>query len=613
MSRAPPVAAPPPVGPAGTGPVGTSGRLAAWLEVAIAGGAAFAWDSDTVLFLDNEAGHHQPWATRRQGGSPHCIRETPERVGAIVPSPTRPEAILLGDRGGDEHWQLELLKFHDPGAPVQALTAEPRVVHGSAVWSSDGAQVYFTSNARDPRFFDVYAMDASGGARPHRILQEDSSLTVLDAREGRVLVARHRTNLDTDLLVGDGTTFTHLNPHTEEQTVLAAAIGAEDVYAAANPHRERTALVRMRPGRPGPEFLREYPGDVELLKAVPDGSGLVLAVNHDGISETHLFDPSTGEDRPLSSGPRGVIGSLSVSPDGSGLVYDVSTAEGEDIYFRSLETGKERRLTRPARPPPGRAVDPKPGSVRSSDGLTLPYFEYLPADRPPRGTVVQVHGGPEAQFRPAFSPVIQFLVGEGWRVVAPNVRGSTGYGRTFVHLDDGRRRMDSVRDLKEVVDALVRNGHAEPGRIAVAGGSYGGFMVLAGLTTYPDLFAAGIDIVGIANFLTFLENTGPWRRRLREAEYGSLEHDGEFLREISPLFHADRIRAPLLVVHGRNDPRVPFSEAEQIVQTLRANGRPVELLEYPDEGHGLHRREHMLETWTRASEFLAEHIPGRVR
>jgi acetyl esterase/lipase len=516
--------------------------------------------------------------------------------------------VVAMDTGGDEHWQLALLPTSSRSAP-QPFAKTPGVIHNPGVWDSSGERFYYTSNERDRRFFDVYEVDPHRPGSAARVREEDATLDVVASREGRLLVRRQRTNLDTDLLLRDGERWVHLNPHVDEQLVDGAGLGTSEVFAASNPHRERCALVRLRFTGSGPEFLREYPGEVELVRVAPEGSRVALTVNRDGWSETHLYDPATGEDRPLHSGPKGVISSLDFSPDGTLLAYDLSYAEGFDVYSRNIETGKERRLSRSAPPLPRRAVEPRLASHRSSDGLAISHWEYSPKDVAVRGTIVEVHGGPESQSRPGFRPIVQFLVAEGWRVISPNVRGSSGYGRTFLHLDDKERRPDSVRDLKELVASLVSSKRAEPGSVAVVGGSYGGYMVLMALASYPELFAAGVDIVGIANFLTFLKNTGPWRRALREAEYGSLEHDAAMLREISPLFRADRIRAPLLVIHGRNDPRVPFEEAEQIVTTLKGLGRTVELLEYADEGHGFHRRVNRLEGWARAAEFLERHVP----
>jgi len=201
-------------------------------------------------------------------------------------------------------------------------------------------------------------------------------------------------------------------------------------------------------------------------------------------------------------------------------------------------------------------------------------------------------------------------VSAGLSVLAPNVRGSTGYGRAYMDLDNVRKRMDSVADLAHAVYWLRDSGRADPHRIAVYGGSYGGFMVLSALTTYPELWAAGVDLVGIANFVTFLENTGPWRRHLREAEYGSLENDREFLEEISPINKVDRIRAPLLVIHGANDPRVPIGEAEQMVSRLRGLGRTVEFLRLEDEGHQIAKLHNKLVAYPLVVDFLRRHLLG---
>ena len=227
-----------------------------------------------------------------------------------------------------------------------------------------------------------------------------------------------------------------------------------------------------------------------------------------------------------------------------------------------------------------------------------------PGERAP--VVVWVHGGPESQFNPYFSAVIQYLVGHGYVVAAPNVRGSTGYGKRYAHLDDVAHREDSVRDLAAVNRWLRARPDVDPDRIAVLGGSYGGYMVLAALTLDPDLWAAGCDIVGIANFRTFLERTAPYRRALREAEYGSLAHDGDLLDRISPIHRVDRIRAPLFVIHGANDPRVPVGEAEQIVAALRARHQRVEYLRFDDEGHGIFRRENKLRAYTALTAFFDE-------
>jgi dipeptidyl aminopeptidase/acylaminoacyl peptidase len=219
--------------------------------------------------------------------------------------------------------------------------------------------------------------------------------------------------------------------------------------------------------------------------------------------------------------------------------------------------------------------------------------------------VVLVHGGPEAQAMRLFDPEIQALAAAGYAVVVPNVRGSTGYGKRYASLDDTTKRLDSVRDLQSVHEALESLGFDRT-RAALWGGSYGGYMTLAGLAFHPELWAAGVDIVGISDLVTFLENTSDYRRAYRELEYGSLAEDRDFLTRASPLTHVDAIRAPLFVIHGRNDPRVPVAEAEQLVVRLRRRGVRCELCIYEDEGHGLARLANQLDAYPQAIKFLDE-------
>jgi len=252
----------------------------------------------------------------------------------------------------------------------------------------------------------------------------------------------------------------------------------------------------------------------------------------------------------------------------------------------------------------------RPEEVRftSFDGTEIPGWLYLPGGYSgPRPAVVKVHGGPESQARPVYDPVVQFLVSRGFAVYEPNVRGSLGYGREFAAMDDKRLRFDAVKDLAEAARFLREDGRVDGERLSLLGGSYGGFMVLAGLAFFPDLWAAGVDICGIANFRTFLENTGPYRRDWRAVEYGDPVEDGEFLDEISPVLHADRIRSPLLVIQGENDPRVPKEEAEQILAAVGRHGGIAEYLPFPDEGHGIVKLPNRVRAYEAVVRFLMEH------
>jgi dipeptidyl aminopeptidase/acylaminoacyl peptidase len=240
----------------------------------------------------------------------------------------------------------------------------------------------------------------------------------------------------------------------------------------------------------------------------------------------------------------------------------------------------------------------------------IPAWFYKPAmsQEEPVPVILMVHGGPEGQFKPYFHFLIQYFLQRGYAVFAPNVRGSTGYGKAFSHLDDVEKRMDSVADLAHAAYWLKEQPDVDGNRLVLYGGSYGGFVVLSALATYPDLWAAAVDLVGISNFVTFLENTSDYRRAHREAEYGSLDSDREFLEQISPIRHVDRMKAPLMVIHGANDPRVPLNEAEQLVGALSARGIPVQFLVFDDEGHGLYKLKNKLVAYPGIVEFLDKHL-----
>lgn len=258
----------------------------------------------------------------------------------------------------------------------------------------------------------------------------------------------------------------------------------------------------------------------------------------------------------------------------------------------------------------GALVEPELCSYRSFDGLEAPYWKYIPngASGKDMPVIIEIHGGPEAQSVPTFDPFIQYLLAEGVCVIAPNVRGSTGYGRAYEHLDDVEKRLDSVRDIESLVAHLVETGVADEKKIGVSGTSYGGFMTLSCAARYPKLWACAVDTVGMYDLVTFLENTADYRRPHRESEYGTLAHHREMLRRVSPVSKIGDIVAPIMIVQGKNDPRVPVTEAEQAVEALTKLGRTVEYICYEDEGHGIAKLKNRLECYPRVAEFVKKYL-----
>jgi acetyl esterase/lipase/Tol biopolymer transport system component len=563
-------------------------------------------------------------------GELRSLTALPEPVATADYVPDSRTAVLAIDRGGDERHQLYLLGLDAatdlPGrdlAALDPLTADPRFGHRLAGIAPDGRWIAYLSNRANGVDFDLWICDLA--TRDHRLCYasgafcQAASGSSPDGRFVSVLRPGARP-LDFDLVLVDVDTGETQIPlaHPDEPALIGppAWVESSAFYASSNVGRDFSAIVRhdlvigatTHLAGTGERF------DAEVV-ASKDGGTIVVIENRGGVNALRRYDAAAGTaGREIPLPEPGIVQYFSffsppiLSEDGRRLYYTLMTPRlGGDVFVHDLEADETRRLTNsPAAIGPEDLVSAERGEARSFDGEMIPFFVFRPASeeaRPP--TVVAVHGGPEAQAVLGFDPVIQALAAVGYGVVVPNVRGSTGYGKRYASLDDTTKRLDSVRDLEAVHGALADAGF-DPDRAAVWGGSYGGYMVLSALAFQPELWAAGVDIVGISNLVTFLENTSEYRRAFREHEYGSLERDREFLAEASPLTHADAIRAPLFMIHGRNDPRVPVSEAEQLADLLARRGVRRELLIYEDEGHGLARLENELDAYPRAIGFLDE-------
>lgn len=593
-----------------------------YLQVRGAYSPSFNPDGARLAFLTDITGLPQAWAIDGAERWPEQLTFYDEPIGAIAYSPVRDELVFGMDAGGNERQQLFLLS--DRGAEVRPLTDEPNAIHSRSSWAPDGTSIAYTANRRHPAHFDIYIQDVDE-REGICVFEGEGTYAVSDwSPDGeRLLVTQIHSNWDHDLYVLDAASahLEHLTPQGGPARFLRARWAPDGhIYLLTDAHREFLAPAVLDPGTKRIELLDDTQWDAEELALSADGHRLAYALNVDGVSELTILDLVTRERARVEGLPPGVVGApadlepLVFSSDGERLAFSYTGARhNPDIWVFEVASGKLLRYTRSslAGIPRDSLVEPQLVRYRSFDGVEVPAYLFLPAGAPRNlPVVVYVHGGPESQFRPTFNPVIQYLTRRGYAVFAPNVRGSTGYGKTYMHLDDVEKRMDAVADLKHGAEWLISSGYADVERLAVMGGSYGGFMVLAALVTYPELWAAGVDLVGIANFVTFLENTGPWRRRLREAEYGSLERDRAYLEGISPIHKIARIRAPLMVIHGANDPRVPIGEAEQIIERLEAQGQSVEFLRFEDEGHGIVKLENKLEAYPAIEEFLARYLSG---
>jgi dipeptidyl aminopeptidase/acylaminoacyl peptidase len=597
-------------------------EFARYLNIRSAYGSSFAPSGDKLAFISNITGVPQVWQVATGGGWPDQLTFFGERVSVVEYAPNAERAVFGMDLGGSELTQLYLLLAD--GEQSLPLTAEaPDAIHTFGGWSPDGARIAFSANRRSAADFDIYVRDVGplGEGQARCVFQGQGMYNVVGwGPDGRwLIVSLSLTNMHNQLyrLSLDDEQVTLLTPTgpTRYESVNVAPDG-RGLYLATDAGSDFLRPVYLDLATHDIQMLGEDAWDVDSVRLSHDGRVLAIITNADGFSRWTLRDLPAQRELPAPELPPGLCDFLCFSADSTSLSFSLTGPQHPfDVWSYDLRSYAVRRLTNSALAGIPRASFVVPELLRypTFDGREIPAYLYRPqsgsAGRPP--VVIDVHGGPESQRRVEFNAVYQYFLHHGYAILAPNVRGSTGYGRAYSQLDDVELRMDSVADLAAGARWLHASGIADAARIAVLGGSYGGFMVLAALTSYPDLWAAGVDIVGIANFVTFLEHTGAWRRALREAEYGSLEHDRALLEAISPIHKVDQIRTPLLVIHGANDPRVPIGEAEQIVASIKARSGVVEYLRFADEGHGIVKLANRLVCYPAIARFLEAHL-GRI-
>lgn len=594
-----------------------------YLNIRAASSGDISPDDRSVLFRTNITGTQQAWRIPATGGWPEQLTAFEDNVSAAIYAPEDGRIAFLKAVGGSEQDQIFLLSAD--GADITPLVNEEGVTHYWGAWSHDGTRISYTGNARDPKYFDPYVIDVKTG-KSTRVHEEAANYYArgFSPKDRYLLLDRSDSNFNNNLYAYELATgqLIDLTPHPGQDARFESAVWTPDeksLYVVTDKGRDFMNLARIDMADRSLTFLEERKWDTEGVRLSEDGQLCAVLTNVDGASELKLFrgapfgPPVAGP--PLADG---LIGNVTFSRDNSFIVFSyASTTKPSDIYRWDISAGRLTQLTRSSTNgiPADSFVSAKRVSYTSFDGLKVPGYLYLPPGATPGHPLpclVTMHGGPEAQERAIFNAANQYYLQAGYAIFAPNVRGSTGYGKAYSHLDDVRKRQDSVKDMAAAVDYLKKTGQIDPRRIAVMGGSYGGFMTLAGLTSYPELFAAGVDVVGIANYITFLEKTSSYRRANRAAEYGDPDKDRDFLVQVSPINKADKIVAPLMILQGANDPRVPQNEADQMAAAIRARGGVVEYLLYPDEGHGITKLKNRIDAYPKIVAFLDRYVKNRM-
>lgn len=534
---------------------------------------------------------------------------------AFSPAKGSTDLVYVWDKGGSENFQF----FHlDVATGKTTLVTDGKSRNQGLVWNHKGDRFAFSSTRRDGKNTDVYVGGLKDAATVAPLVAQTGSwgAVAFSQDDAKLLVGQYISITKSYLSVVDVATgaLTRIKP--EKDTIALTGIGftpdAKGVFLTSDEEGEfkRLGLHDLASGKTT-WITADDPWDVEEAALSSDGKRLAYILNDGGWSTLRVIDTKTLKPVKLPALPKGVIGGVSFSPDGSKLAMSLTTPTAPaDVHVVDLSKGKVEQWTKSEVGGLNTGTFADAGLIQfpTFDQRQIPAFLFKPKNADGKlPVIILIHGGPEAQSRPTFSATVQFWANElGAAVLLPNIRGSDGYGKTYLGLDNGFKREDSIKDLGALIDWVATQPGLDKDRVVVAGGSYGGYATLAAMTHYNDKLAGGANTVGISNFITFLEATAEYRRDLRRPEYGD-ERDPEmraFLQKISPLTNASKITKPMLVIQGFNDPRVPVGEAEQMVAAIRKNGGEVGYVLAMDEGHGFKKKSNQFIAMMAQAQFF---------
>ncbi len=577
-------------------PASVSQRLVQYQNVR---GHGFSdWADDGILISTRFGETSQVHQVSTPGGARKQVTFYDEPVGGGDMSPAGGRFVFGKDTGGDEFFQGFL--FDMASGAVTQFT-EPGTRNGGLAWSDDGTQVaWYRATAGDANW-DIMVADPT----------DPSSLRVAHEGEGalipvswssdgtKIIVQQYISITKSRIFTLDLTdgSFTEFNPDEDVAYNGAVMLADGDILTVTDKDSEFANLIRYDAETGATtNYTSEINWGVASWDVSPDETTVVFTLNEAGLGTIKLLDLATGAMRDGPDLPVGIAGGTTFSPDGTqvGFTFNGATSPADAWSFDVATLA----LTRWTEAEVGGLnaesfVTPTLFDYPNAEGMDIPAFKYVPEGEGPHPVIIQIHGGPEGQSRPGFSSTYQYWASElGVAVLVPNVRGSSGYGKTYVSMDNGLNRKRSVEDIGALLDWIETQPNLDSDRVIVYGGSYGGYMVLASMIDYGDRLAGGVNIVGISDFKTFLQNTKGYRRDLRRVEYGD-ERDPEisaFFDEISPLKNADKINKPIFIIQGYNDPRVPYTEAEQILAAVKENEVTAWFLMAMDEGHGFRKK-----------------------
>lgn len=558
---------------------------------------SFSPDGAQIAFVSDLTGSPQAWRIPLAGGFPAAVTAFDEQVSRVIWSPDGEWLAVESAPGGGMNSQIDIVR--PDGRDRRRLTAGGISNNWLGGWAKDGSAICFSSNVDELNSMACFRQAIEAGAA-EKLTSAGGTTTIEDisADGASLLIKRvaYRGDSDVYLLEAPNLSEQLLTAHEPPASFENARFSADglSVFVISNRDADMACLCRrsLQRGAEWETLRSRQDAELDEFTLSPDGELAALVWNIAGRNELELLRLGDDEIGGVVELPGAIVESLRFSPDGSALAMCVTGARmPQDIWLLHIASGNFKQLTRS--PHIGVDLEQLVGArlleYRAHDGLALTGWHYAPrAGDPPYPTVLSFHGGPEGQEQPRFRYDYQALLAQGIAVFAPNVRGSSGFGLRFVNLDNGALRFDAIQDIASTAQFLIDSGLADGSRLGIMGGSYGGYMTMAGLTAFPDVFAAGANLYGVVNFKTFFERTEPWMASISKIEYGDPETEGDLLDALSPIHKLAQVKAPTLVLHGANDTNVPVQEAEQVVAALRERYLPVEYILFPDEGHGFY-------------------------
>lgn len=583
-------------------------------------GASASFDDRTILFSGNQTGIYNVYTVPVTGGEPVQVTDSKDNSLFVISwFPEDNRFLYRSDQGGNE---IHHIYLREADGTSRDLTPDPKARALFYGWSDDGKSFFYGSNRRDPKYMDVYEMDIAA-FKPTLIYTNDRGydLAAISPDKRYFALVQSLTTNNNEMYLYDRQTkdLRHLSKHEGDATFSPQTFSTDSrsLYYLTNEGSEFDYVRKYDIAAATSEKVFDAPWDVMFMDLSLKGTYQVVGINNDGRTEITVTETATGKPVRLPALPRADITGVGISRTEHLMTMYVngSTSPG-NLFVYDLRTGESRQLTNTMNPEIDQSDLVEATVVRypSFDGLEIPAILYKPHHIKPGETapaLVWVHGGPGGQSRVGYSPLIQYLVNHGYVVMAVNNRGSSGYGKTFFALDDLKHGQDDLDDCVWAKRHLATLSYVDTNRIGIIGGSYGGYMVCAALAFRPDEFAVGVNIFGVTNWVRTLKSIPPWWESFRQALYKELGDpfkQEDFLRAKSPLFHADNITKPMMVLQGANDPRVLKVESDEIVVALKRNNVPVEYVVFPDEGHGFVKKENQIRGYGAILTFLDQHL-----